>query len=284
MSLMDLHQAALGTLLERCSWRLKRHAGDSSSQSPPFPAACSNGAVTSIRLRELVKRSHERGKWGTKPSVEKPSPAAQGGQETAPSLQRSGGCRDCGAAVLGVGPTRCGRLQRRPPPLCPLRCPEPPARMGRPEAALAPRARSAERRGCGASSADREGAAAPRCGPGCKPRLSRAGPHSPAARSPVCAPITEPECGPSVCLPQGSGAGEQGGAVARARAVINRRLPAGHGAWGARLQRSRLGSVVPAACGCHAEAGPPVRQAAAAASLLPPSLQVPWAGICVRTL
>lgn len=53
MSPENLHQAALGTLFSR---RLKRPAGDSSSRSLPFPVACSNAAVTGIRLQDLVKR------------------------------------------------------------------------------------------------------------------------------------------------------------------------------------------------------------------------------------
>lgn len=81
-------------------------------------------------------------KRGTKPSVETPGTAAQGGQRPRPPCGGRG-CRDCGAAVQRVGPTPAGRL----PPAQPSTAlsSAPPAERRRPEAVPAPRALPAER-------------------------------------------------------------------------------------------------------------------------------------------
>lgn len=115
---------------------------------------------------------------GNKAQRRKTRPRSSGRTETAPSLRRPGGCRDCGAAVQGVGPTPAGRL--RPAPPSPPRRPEPPVEPRRPQAAPASSARPAERRRRGASSRGQGGRGRPtlRAG-GCGRRLARAGSHPP---------------------------------------------------------------------------------------------------------
>ena len=125
---------------------------------------------------------------GNKAQRGKSRPRSSGRTETAPSLRRPGRCRDCGAAVQGVGPTPAGRL-RPAPPSPPHR---PSSRGGqrrpRPRAPARPSADAAEHPPEG-----REGAAAPRCGPGAADRASPGqAPTQPPARSPVSAPIPEP--------------------------------------------------------------------------------------------
>lgn len=176
-----------------------------------------------------MHRKRESG--GTKPGVEEHSPAAREDRRPRPPRRGPASCRGCGTAVRGAGPT-----PRRAPPVRAQRLVSQSSRPGReargerrPGSARPPGRESMPR-----SILPRAGRARrpQRCGPGgCRQRLARAGPTRPPARSPVRALIPEPAVrAVSPSAPVERGRESRGGAVAGARAAINRRLPAGRGA------------------------------------------------------
>ncbi|XP_070436200.1 lysM and putative peptidoglycan-binding domain-containing protein 2 isoform X1 [Equus przewalskii] len=172
--------------------------------------------------------------------MEKPSPAARGGQETAPSLQRPGGLQRLRSRSAGRGTHTGGR----PPPAPPSAAlsPAPPAGPGRQEAAPAPRARPPARPSADAASILQPAGRAR----GCRQRLARAGsPSPPGALTGPCGHPGAVGAGRPSVSPEGAGPAEQGRRRGRGERGDQQAAPGQARRRGVRLQRGRLGSVVP---------------------------------------
>lgn len=222
-------------------------------RSPPFPGSCSNEAARCSRLGELITRSPERRKWETKPNLENPSSAAPGDGRPRPLCI----CVSC-AVLWGCGASghHAAGTHMRPRP--PLAIP------------ASPRTRHSGASCCGLRlaachamehpPADTQGAAAAEL----RTRTLQTGcPDSPLPSQVLTLACTHPEAEGAEQQPlelRVLGSDQQG---RRRGPGLALRSTGGSGpgaARGARLQRGSLGSVVPAARGGHAEAGPQPQQ------------------------
>ncbi|XP_077905143.1 uncharacterized protein LOC120886697 [Ictidomys tridecemlineatus] len=186
-----------------------RYLGERRQWSPPFSVARLNEAMRWIRLRERIKRSQEKRKWGTKPSVEKTIPAARGDRRPRPHCSGIAGCicaePQCGAwdphTSAADRATRATRAQH------PAAQRSPRGWEARSGPALS--AGLAERRHRGASSSGQRGRGGHRgAGAGAAARGWRGPvPTRPRSPHPSVRSSRSQRCWPSVCQPRGNGVG-----------------------------------------------------------------------------